>query len=106
MRTSVMATGCLSAGACSWTNGFSMMCAVASAAESVMVMMKPVAAKPRRTRTKSFPFQRESKCSSIEMEPSPCGLASATRLYIGSAPKSVRRTRTRVATGEMAPAAM
>ena len=49
------------------------------AAESVIVMMKLVAAKPSSARTKSLPFQRESRCSSIEIEPSPCGLSSATR---------------------------
>ena len=81
------------------------MWTAASAAESVMVMIKLVAAKPSRQRTKSLPFQRESKFSSIEMEPSPCGLSAATRLYIGSAPKSVSSTRMSVAMGESAPAA-
>ena len=37
------------------------MCAVASAAESVIVMMKSVATKPSRQRTKSFPCHRESR---------------------------------------------
>ena len=61
------------------TYGFSTMCAVASAADSVIVMMKSVAAKPSRTRTKSLPFQNGSSRSSIAIEPSPCGLSSATR---------------------------
>jgi hypothetical protein len=41
----------------------------------------------------------------MEIEPSPCGLSAATRLYIGNAPKRVIRTRMRVASGERAPAA-
>ena len=57
-----------------------MMCADASAADSVMVITKSVAANPRRQRTNAFPFQRGSSSSSIEMLPCPCGLASATRL--------------------------
>ena len=81
------------------------MCAVASAAESVIVMIKLVATKPSSIRTNILPFQRERSFSSIEIEPSPCGLASATRLYIGSAPKSVSKTRTNVANGESTPAA-
>ena len=44
-------------------------CAVASAAESVMVIMKSVAAKPSRTRTSSFPPQRGNSRSSMAMEP-------------------------------------
>ena len=60
-------------------NGFSTMCAVASAAESVIVMMKSVATKPSRTSTKSLPFHHDSRWASIEIEPSPCGLSSATR---------------------------
>jgi hypothetical protein len=71
-----------------------------------MVMMKLVEAKPRRAKTNSFPFQRESKFSSIEIEPSPYGLSAATLLYIGRAPNNVRKIRTRVAMGESAPAAI
>ena len=82
-----------------------MMCAVASAADSVIVMMKPVAAKPSRQSTSALPRQRGSSSSSIEMLPWPCGLSSATRRYIGSAPKSVSSTRTSVASGERTPAA-
>ncbi len=37
------------------TNGFSSTCAVASAAERVMVTMKSVATNPSSTRTKSLP---------------------------------------------------
>ena len=80
-----------------------MMCAVASAADSVMVMMKPVAAKPRRQSTSALPRHRGSSFSRIAMLPWPCGLSSATRRYIGSAPKRVRRTRTSVASGERKP---
>ena len=39
------------------------------------------------------------------MLPWPCGLMSATRPYIGSAPKSVRTISTSVAIGASAPAA-
>ena len=61
------------------TRGFSMRWAVASAADSVIVMTKLVAANPSRTRTTAFPFQRGNNDSSIRMLPCPCGLASATR---------------------------
>ena len=82
------------------SSGFSMRCAVASAADNVMVMMKPVAANPSRHSTRALPRHLGSSSSSTEMLPCPFGLSSATRQYIGSAPKSVRRTRTRVAMGE------
>ncbi len=59
--------------------GFSTTCAVASAAESVIVIRKSVAAKPSRTRTKSFPCQNDKSRSSMAIEPSPCGDSSATR---------------------------
>ncbi len=59
--------------------GFSIRWAVASAADRVMVMMKSVAAKPSRASTNSLPFQKVSSRSSIAIEPSPCGLSSATR---------------------------
>ena len=39
----------------------------------------------------------------MAIEPCPCGLCSATRLYIGSIPKSVSSTMSRVAIGESAP---
>jgi hypothetical protein len=55
------------------------MCAVASAADRVMVMMKSVAAKPSSTRTNSLPFQNDSSLTSIAIEPSPFGLSAATR---------------------------
>ena len=41
----------------------------------------------------------------MAMLPWPCGLISATRLYIGSAPASVSTIRTKVATGDRTPAA-
>ena len=44
-----------------------------------MVMMKSVAANPSRTSTNSLPCQNGSSRSSIAIEPSPCGLSSATR---------------------------
>ena len=102
-RNSVTATfwPCIQAGA----NGFSIACAVASAAESVMVIMKSVAANPSSTRTSSFPPQRGSSRSSMAMDPSPRGLSPATRRYTGSAPSKVTATRTRVASGEITPAA-
>ena len=59
--------------------GFSVRCAVASAADSVIVMMKSVAAKPSSTRTKILPFQYVISRSSMAMEPSPFGLSAATR---------------------------
>ena len=61
------------------TYGFSTACALASAADSVMVMRKSVAAKPSSTRTNSLPFQNDSSRSSIAIEPSPRGLSRATR---------------------------
>ena len=70
-----------------------------------MVMMKSVAANPSRHRTTALPFHRGNSRSSIRMLPCPWGLASATRLYIGSAPNSVIATSTSVATGASAPAA-
>ena len=63
----------------SGTNGLPMMWAVASAAESVMVMTKSVAANPSRHSTNTLPRHRGSSSSSIEMLPWPCGLFSATR---------------------------
>jgi hypothetical protein len=83
-----------------------MRCAAASAADSVMVMTKLVAAKPSRHRTTTLPFQRGNRFSSMRMLPCPYGLISATRLYIGSAPNSVSSTRTSVAIGDTVPAAM
>ena len=60
-------------------NGFSRMCAVASAAESVMVMMKSVAAKPSRTSTNSLPDQRGRIRSSMAIDPWPSWLSRATQ---------------------------
>ena len=42
-------------------SGFSTMCAVASAADSVIVMMKSVATNPSRIKIKNLPFHHESK---------------------------------------------
>ena len=53
----------------------------------------------------SLPGQNESNLSSIEIEPCPCGLSSAMRLYIDTIANSVRATMSRVAMGERAPAA-
>src|SRR5215213_1953565 len=69
------------------TSGFSTTWTAASAAERVIVTNHPVATKPKRHSTSTLPFQKESNLSSIEMEPCPLGLSSATCLYIGSAPK-------------------
>ena len=66
---------CRTAGTC----GFSTTWAAASAAESVMVMMKSVQAKPRSTSTKSLPRQNGSSRSSMAIDPWPCGLSAATR---------------------------
>jgi hypothetical protein len=103
IKASVMATSwpCRNSGA----NGFSMACALASAAESVMVIMKSVAAKPRSARTKSLPLHRGKRRSSMAMEPSPRGLSDATRRYTGRAQRSVTATSTSVANGETIPAA-
>src|ERR687885_677390 len=62
------------------TNGFSVMWAEASDEERVIVTMKSVAMKPKRHKTKILPFQKESRRSSIAMEPWPCGLSAATLL--------------------------
>ena len=76
-RTRVIATWCPCRS--SGTLGFSTMCAVASAADRVMVIRKSVAAKPSSTSTNSLPFQKDSSRSSIAIDPSPCGLSTATR---------------------------
>ena len=49
--------------------GFSMACLVASAADSVMVMTKSVAANPSRMSTRSLPLQPGSRFSSIAIDP-------------------------------------
>jgi hypothetical protein len=46
-----------------------MRCAVASAADKVMVITKLVAANPSRHSTTTLPFQRGNKFSSIRMLP-------------------------------------
>ena len=81
------------------------MWAVASAVESVIVTNHAVATKPSRHKTKILPCQKDSRRSSITTEPWPCGLSAATRRYIGTMPRSVSNTMSRVATGESAPAA-
>ena len=78
---------------------------MASAADSVMVIRKSVAANPSSASTNSLPTQRGSSRSSMAMEPSPRKLSLATRRYTGSAPNSVRMTSTMVASGESRPAA-
>jgi hypothetical protein len=52
----------------------------ASAADSVIVMMKSVEAKPSKTRTKAFPPHLGNKFSNIAIEPCPFGLTPATLL--------------------------
>ena len=79
--------------------GFSTRWAVASAADRVIVKMKPVAMKPIRASTSTLLDQKLSCFSSIDSEPSPLGLSLATRRYMGNAPNRVMRTRTSVATG-------
>lgn len=75
-RTRVIHTfsPCIQLGA----KGFSTTCAEASAADSVIVIMKSVAANPSSTSTKSFPAHQGSRRSSMAIEPSPCGLSLAT----------------------------
>ena len=51
------------------TSGFWTMCAVASAAERVIVTTHAVATNPRRMSTSTLPFQKESRLSSIAIEP-------------------------------------
>jgi hypothetical protein len=85
--------------------GFSAMWTVASAADSVIVMIQDVATKPSSTRTNSLPYQNGSRSSSIATEPCPCGLSCATRRYIGSMPSNVSATISSVASGDSAPAA-
>ena len=71
--TTVMGTAC----PCrkSGRYGFSSMCTVASAEESVMVMIQDVATNPRRISTKIFPRQKGSRFSSIATDPWPWGLS-------------------------------
>lgn len=87
------------------TYGFSTMWAAPSAAESVMVMVKSVAAKPSSTRMKILPHQFGRKLANMAMEPPPLKLSLATRRYTGSAPSSVSATSTSVASGDSTPAA-
>src|ERR1700733_6749061 len=62
------------------TNGFWLKWAAASAADSVMVMMKSVVAKPSKIRTNVLPLHLGKSFSSIAILPWPLGLAAATRL--------------------------
>ena len=78
---------------------------MASADDSVIVMIHDVATNPSSTSTKSLPRQNGSRSSSIATEPWPCGLSRATRRYIGSMPSSVSATISSVASGDSAPAA-
>ncbi len=68
-------------------------------------MMKPVATNPISDSTRNLLGQYDSSRSSMLIDPSPCGLSSATRRYMGSAPNSVTSTSTSVAKGDTAPAA-
>ena len=85
--------------------GFSSAWTVASADDSVIVMIHEVATKPSSTSTSTLPRQNGSRCSSIATEPCPCGLSCATRRYIGSIPSRVSSTMSSVASGLSAPAA-
>ena len=78
---------------------------MASAADSVIVMIQDVQTKPSSVSTKNLPFQNGSSRSSIATEPCPWGLSTATRRYIGSIPHSVSSTISSVASGDTAPAA-
>ncbi len=59
--------------------GFSTAWAVASAADSVIVTRRSVAAKPSSTSTKTLPAHHGRIRSSIAVEPSPLELSRATR---------------------------
>ena len=48
-----------------------MACLAASAADSVIVMTKSVAANPSSTSTSTLPFQPASRFSSMAIEPCP-----------------------------------
>ena len=65
-------------GACSTKSELLMRCAAASAADSVFVITKSVAANPIRTRTPIFPFQPLTSRSIIPIEPTPSGVWPAT----------------------------
>ena len=78
---------------------------MASADDSVIVMIQEVATNPSRVSTNSLPHQNGSSRSSIATEPCPFGLSSATRRYIGSIPNRVSATISNVASGDTAPAA-
>ena len=52
---------------------------MASAADSVIVITKSVAANPSRASTKNLPHHCGASFSSIAIEPCPYGLSSATR---------------------------
>jgi len=103
-RSTTVIAACCPSRTCG-TNGFSSTCAVASAAERVIVKIHDVATKPSSARTKSSPHQNGSSFSSIATEPCPRGLSAATRRYIGSIPNSVSATMSSVARGDTAPAA-
>ena len=70
-----------------------------------MVMMNPVDTKPIRLSTSTLLGQYVRSRSSIERLPSPWGLSVATLRYMGRAANKVISTRTKVATGDSAPAA-
>ena len=53
----------------SGANGFCTKCAVASADDSVIVMIQEVATKPSRVSTNSLPHQNGSSRSSMATEP-------------------------------------
>jgi hypothetical protein len=89
----------------SGANGFSTKWAVASADDSVIVMIHDVATNPSNVSTKNLPRQNGSSRSSIATDPCPLGLSAATRRYIGSIPNRVSTTISSVASGETAPAA-
>jgi len=90
---------------CGCSSGFSIACCAASAAESMTVITKSVAAKPSRPRTVTFPIQPGSRSSSIAMEPWPAYERAATCEYVGRAPRSVTPRSKSAAIGESAPAA-
>ena len=69
---------CIHAGTAPAYTGLLMRWAAASAADSVLVITKSVAAKPMSTRTTSFAPQPRNIRSIMPIEPTPSGVSPAT----------------------------
>ena len=70
------------------TKGFSIMWAVSIGRRKRDRNNKARRDKPEQHKNEHLALPPGKSFSSIEIEPSPCGLSSATLLYIGSAPKA------------------